>query len=172
MNYSLSNYDPNWVTRFESIRIFLLGVFGEKASRVEHVGSTAIPGMKAKPCIDVLVAVRAMERFSNEREKMAEAGYGERENYIAPRTLLFFKSATDGERVENIHICETDAPVVRQFIAMRDFLRAHPTRAQEYADLKEWNARKYPEDYTAYRAGKTAFLAELECEAYEWEKNS
>ncbi len=169
--YSISEYDPNWTKQFNSIKDFLSEVFGSKAIRIEHVGSTSIPGMKAKPLIDVLVVVEKMEDFPEQKNKMILAGYEWGENYIAPNTLIFFKFGHDGEKLENIHVCEHDAPKAKQFLVMRDFFRAFPEKAKAYSELKEVNAQKYPTDYPSYRAAKKPFLDEVEKEAYKWSES-
>lgn len=166
--YTISNYDPNWVNKFISIRETLIETFGKKALKIEHVGSTSIPGMKAKPVIDVLIIVEKMEDFSQEKSKMVDSGYEWGENYIAPDTLIFFKLGPDGEKLENIHVCKEDAPKVKQFLIKRDFFRTFPEKAKAYSDLKESIFQKYPKDYPAYRAAKEPFLYEIEKEAYEW----
>lgn len=165
--YSFSEYDPNWKVQFSTLRDFLFEVFGAKALQIEHVGSTSVEGMKAKPLIDVLVTVKKMESFEEEKGKMINAGYEWGENYIAPNSLLFFKLSPDGEKLDNIHILEEGSPKARQFIVMRDYLRTHPERAGEYSDLKQKNAELHPDDYPAYREAKTAFLNQLEDEAFK-----
>lgn len=169
--YSISEYDPNWVNQFNSIKDFLSEVFGNKAIMIEHVGSTSIPEMKAKPVIDVLVVVNKMEDFLEQKSKMVQTGYEWGVDYIGPNTLLFFKLDPDGEKLENIHVCEKDAPNTRQFLVMRDFFCSHPEKAKEYSNLKEANLKRYPEDYPAYRAAKAPFLERMEQEAYKWEES-
>lgn len=166
--YSFSAYDSNWVARFESIQKSIAEIFKDKALQIEHVGSTSIPGMKAKPLIDVLIAVKSINDLTNEVLGMTTLGYEYGENYIAPHTLLFFKTGSDDEKLENIHVCEVDSPKVRQFLTMRDFLRTFPEKAKQYSDLKELNFQKYPDDYPAYRAAKAQFLEQLEQESYNW----
>lgn len=166
--YSFSDYDPNWKVQFSSIKDFLFEVFGDKAITIEHVGSTSVEGMKAKPLIDALVVVEKMEPFQEQKDRMNKAGYEWGENYIAPDTLIFFKLGLDGEKLENIHVCEKGSAKERQFIVMRDYLRTHPQKVKEYSDLKEKNVSLYPSDYPAYRAAKAPFLGQLEREAYEW----
>ncbi len=166
--YSLIPYDPRWPQRFDELRAMLKDVFEAKALHIEHVGSTAIPGMMAKPIIDVLVEVETVKNLSQEIEKMVNKGYEWKENYIAPDTLLFFKVDADGEKTENIHICVHDSPKAKQFVVMRDFFRAFPDKASAYIELKKINAKKYPGDYPAYRAAKQSFLAQMEKEAYGW----
>lgn len=168
--YSLNDYDPNWVTKFDEIKAFLKSVFGDEALKIEHVGSTSIPGMKAKPIIDALVVVENMEDFAEQKEKMTAAGYEWGENYIAPNTLIFYKIAGDGSKTENIHICEKGSTKEKQFLVMRDFFRTFPEKAKEYSDLKEKNHALHPDDYPAYRAAKAPFLQRIEQEAYNWDK--
>src|SRR4051812_40296666 len=87
--YSIQEYNPEWPIKFESIKKFLEKVFKEKALRIEHTGSTSIPGMKAKPVIDIVVVVNDMEPFTEERKLMYEAGYKSIDNYVGPNTLIF-----------------------------------------------------------------------------------
>lgn len=170
--YSISEYNQNWVNKFDSIKKFVLKVFGDKALQIEHVGSTSIPGMKAKPIIDILIIVKDVKDLSLETVKMIDAGYEWGENYIASDTLLFFKTGPASDKLENIHVCQINAPQARQFLVMRDFFRKFPKKAEQYANLKEANFLKYPDDYPAYRAAKASFLAQMEKEAYEWEEGS
>jgi GrpB-like predicted nucleotidyltransferase (UPF0157 family) len=116
--------------------------------------------------------VEKMEPFQEQKNIMAKEGYECGENYIAPNTVIFFKMGSDGEKLENIHVCEQGSAKVHQFLAMRDYLRTHPDKAKEYSDLKELNASLYPNDYPAYREAKTPFLNQLEKEAYEWERRA
>lgn len=165
--YLFTDYDPNWVIQFASIRDFLSTIF-TNALAIEHVGSTSIPGMQAKPVIDVLVIVEKMESFEEEKQAMTAAGYEWGEDYIAPNSLIFFKLGAGDEKVENIHIFEKDSLKTRQFLIMRDFFRAHPNLAKEYSDLKRKNHELHPDDYPAYRRAKTSFLDDMEKKAYEW----
>lgn len=166
--YYFEDYDQDWVKRFSEIKSLLQSVFGDKALKIEHIGSTSIPGMKAKPLIDVLVTVQKMEEFLEQRKKLVSMGYGWGENYIAPHTQLFFKMAEDGSKTENIHICESGSLKEKQFLVMRDFFRAFPEKAKEYSDLKAKNQALYPDDYPAYRKAKEPFLQKIEKEAYFW----
>lgn len=167
--YSLFEYDPNWISKFNSIKELLLKVFGDKALRIEHVGSTSVQGMKAKPLIDVLVVVEKLEPFEKEKELMTKAGY-EWHYYPDPEGLTFSKFGSDGEKLEGIHMCEESSLWVRQFIVVRDYLRAHPKKAKEYSELKQKIIEIYPNDYPAYRKAKAPFLEQLKREAYLWEE--
>src|SRR5437870_2692130 len=100
--YSVREYDPEWVPKFENIRFFLKDIFKEKAVAIEHVGSTSVPDMKAKPLIDVLITVEKMEAFGEERRIMIDRGYVSVDNYIAPDSILFYKEE-HGAKSENVH---------------------------------------------------------------------
>lgn len=167
--YSLSEYDSSWVSKFSSIKVLLLGVFGDKVLQIEHVGSTSVSGMKAKPLIDVLVVVEKLEPFEKEKELMIEAGY-EWHYYPDPEGLAFSKFGNEGEKLEGIHLCEKISPWVRKFVAVRDYLRTHPEKVREYSELKQKNAELHPNDYPAYRNAKAPFLEQLKQEAYRWEE--
>lgn len=165
--YSISKYDPNWINMFYELKVKLSGIFVGKFSRIEHVGSTSIPGMNAKPLIDVLIIVDSINDLGNEVEKMKKDGYEFKTNYVGPNSIMFYK--TEGlEKTENIHVCESNNDLVDHFIKMRDYLRAHPERAKEYSDLKLALKTKCPDSYEAYKDGKNALLQAIKKEAYGW----
>lgn len=161
MKYTVEHYNPDWPIEFEKVKAFLRTVFLDKTISIEHVGSTSVPGMRAKPLIDVLIVVDQISPFESEKEKMIQAGYEWRENSVEPNSLLFYKTH-DGHKTENIHICVNGSDKTKQFIKMRDYLRTHPEKAKEYGDLKEKLKAQFPEDYIAYREGKDSFLRNVE----------
>lgn len=166
--YSIEAYNPEWPTKFQGIKAMLESVFGAKALTIEHVGSTSIPGMKAKPIIDVLVVVESMSALQNEKGEILSLGYQLQEGYVAPNTLLFRKVDAQGNKLENIHVCKSGAPMEKQFLVMRDYLRTFPEEAKRYADFKDELTQKFPNDYESYRAAKDPFLKNLEQKAYKW----
>ena len=166
--YLLEPYNPDWVNQFETIKNTIQNVFKEKALQIEHIGSTSIPKMFAKPLIDILVVVENVDDLVEERRTMESIGYLHGRDYIEPRSLIFFKMTKEEQKLENIHVCEKDSPKTKQFLIMRDFFRAFPEKAKEYSDLKRRNFEEFPEDYPAYRAAKTPFLEKTEQEAYIW----
>lgn len=166
--YWFEEHNTEWSKQFESIKHEIGTVFGEKALSIEHVGSTSIPGMLAKPIIDVLITVQRMDTFTNEKKMMEALGYQWGSNFIAPGTLLFFKENSEGNKTENIHVCETGSPQSLQFIYMRDYFRTHSDITKEYADLKNQLKNQHPDDYAAYRQGKKDFLDRVEQYARNW----
>lgn len=166
--YSIQEYNPEWVSKFELIKKFLQEVFEEKAIQIEHIGSTSIPGMKAKPVIDIAVLVNDIEPFTNERKLMEEAGYKTIDNYIGPNTLIFYKEDKDQRKTENIHIWPKNHPKADRTILMRDYFRTHPEQAKRYQELKEKLTEQFPDDYPSYREGKDAFLEEMAQLSNKW----
>ena len=147
--YSIEPYSPEWPALFSTIRDKVKSVFGPKASTIEHVGSTAVPGMHAKRCIDVMVIVSDIHDLN-------------------PDTIMFDKADVDGRKVENIHVCLPGSFNEHQFLVGRDYLRTHPERAQMYNELKAELNKKYPDDYISYRNAKQDFLKETKRLAEEW----
>lgn len=170
--YFLLEYNPDWKIQFSSIKNLLISVFGDKLIAVEHVGSTSIEGMKAKPLIDILIVVEKSELFQEQKDMMVKAGYEWGKDYIGPNTLIFFKLGPDGEKLVNIHMCEKNSEKIPKFVVIRDYLKTHPEKAKEYSDLKEKNFLLHPNDYPAYREAKAPFLKQMEEEAYEWDKSN
>ncbi len=166
--YLLEPYNPDWINQFEVIKNNIQNVFKEKALQIEHVGSTSIPNMFAKPLIDILIIVENIDDLSEETSKMETQGYFWGKEYIEPRSLLFFKMTNEEQKLENIHVCEKNSPKSKQFLIMRDFLRTFPEKAKEYSELKRKNFKEFPDDYPAYRKAKTPFLQKVEQEAYDW----
>ncbi|PIX57508.1 MAG: hypothetical protein COZ48_00335 [Candidatus Yonathbacteria bacterium CG_4_10_14_3_um_filter_43_12] len=90
--------------------------------------------------------------------------------YTDPDGLVFIRLGPDGEKLENIHVCDDSSEKVHQFIVIRNYLRANPDKAKEYSELKRQNIILYPNDYPAYRNAKAPFLKKLEQEASVWER--
>jgi GrpB-like predicted nucleotidyltransferase (UPF0157 family) len=156
--YSVESYNPEWPGMFLELEKLLKPIFKNSIS-IEHVGSTSVPGMKAKPTIDMLVTVSKMSDLSDEREVMQELGYVLQENHLAPDSLLLYKEH-DGHKTENIHVFPIGSHGIDQFRKIRDYLKAHPERVQAYENLKENLVCEHPDDYLAYRKGKDSFLKE------------
>ena len=167
MSYRISEYDSSWPDTFKAIQGMLAGVFGTKALQIEHVGSTSVPGMTAKPIIDVLVIVPNIDELDTEKKAIEDLGYFIRENVLEKRSLLFEKK-TQGEKTENIHIFEQGAEKANQLLVMKEYYLTHPERVSQYENLKVELYKKFPESYEDYRKGKKGFLDETERLAKEW----
>jgi GrpB-like predicted nucleotidyltransferase (UPF0157 family) len=155
--YLITDYDPKWIKGFLVLKNSLEHVFDTKALQIEHVGSTSIVDMKAKPIIDVLVIVRDVNNLRSEKSKMSALGYTAKENYIAPDSLFFCKEV-NGKRLALIHVLPVGHPRIAEFIDKRDYLRAYPEEARRYERIKIDLAKRYPTDYMAYKREKSRYL--------------
>lgn len=160
-------YRQEWQERFAEEARALEAIFGEQLISVHHFGSTAIPGISAKPIIDILIIVRDIGAVDQLNPPLQELGYHAMGEYgIAGRR--FFYKGTHDLRSHHLHVYETGCPQILRHLAFRDYMRAHPITAHEYSRLKERLAAQFPEDMESYIAGKSQFVQEQEKRAIEW----
>jgi putative glutamine amidotransferase len=164
--YGLSEYDPEWPARFEREVVELRDALGDLAVRVEHVGSTSVPGLAAKPVIDIQISVATLTPRAPIVEPLVSLGYEHSIDPIEPQHEFFSKGYHHGgsEKV-HVHVCETDSTWERRHLAFRDELRRDPGVAAEYAALKRRLAAEHPRDIFSYVDGKTAFIRSVEARA-------
>jgi GrpB-like predicted nucleotidyltransferase (UPF0157 family) len=162
-------HDPTWTQTFEKEAATLRAVLGEEALAVHHIGSTSVPGLAAKPTIDVLVEVRKIGKVDDLDRTMAERGYEAWGEYGIPGRRFFTKDR-GSRRTHNVHVFEAGTPEVERHLAFRDYLTQHPETARAYESLKEDLAEKFPTDIEAYMDGKDAFVKETEKEALSWRR--
>lgn len=163
-------HSPGWDAEFRAEAERLRAVLGEEVVAVHHVGSTAIPGISAKPIIDILLAVRQVERLDDFGPEMAGLGYEGRGEFGLPGRRFFAKT-TDGSRTHHIHAYTTGSPELERHLAFRDFMISHPENARAYGRLKESLAKEFPTDIEGYMDGKDAFIKEMEREALAWRRS-
>lgn len=160
-------YDPAWPRMFAEEKAHLLACFpGGIIRRIEHFGSTAVPGLAAKPIIDMLVEVRSLEETKTRVAPALEAqgyDYFWRPSFgddVPPFYAFFIKRTPTGSRSHHVHMVEADFDLWDRLL-FRDYLIAHPAVAKEYADLKLRLAREFPNDRVAYTDGKSEFCARV-----------
>ncbi len=159
-------YDPGWRRRFEATAAVLRGVLGANVLALHHIGSTAVPGLAAKPIVDVLPVVADLGAVDRAGAAMAMAGFVARgENGLAGRR--YFVRVTGGRRTDHVHVFADGDAAIARHLAVRDFLRAHPDEAARYGALK---TRLASADASSarYAAAKSPFVADLECRALAW----
>ena len=160
-------YDPAWTRAYEEeaerIRQALDGLLLE----IHHIGSTAVPGLAAKPVIDLLPVVRDIEAVDARNPAMEALGYECMGEFGIPGRRYFRKGGDD--RTHQAHVFGADSRRdIRRHLAVRDYLRAHPAAAAAYGRLKAVLAARFPEDIGAYCDGKDALVRALEAEALRW----
>jgi GrpB-like predicted nucleotidyltransferase (UPF0157 family) len=160
MKIVLSEYDPGWKTIFLKERALLETVL-PAASRIEHIGSTSIRDLCAKPVIDILCGVDDFLMADGLADKITRLGYEyiEKYNAVMPDRRFFKKAA---EHHFHIHLVESGGPFWERHILFRDFLRKNEAVKNEYASLKRQLAEKDWIDGNEYAGAKTAFIRAVE----------
>ena len=161
----LSEPDPAWAPHFREVRERIKRALGATAVRIEHVGSTAIPGIAAKPVIDVQVSVPDIEAETTYREQLAGLGWPMRSREPGHR---YFRTVKGVEPRIQVHVCKAGSQWERDHLLFRDYLRCHPDQAQAYAKLKRAFAERYGKDMLAYTAAKTPFIRSTIQAAERW----
>lgn len=134
--YSVIPYNPKWKKDYEKEREILKNIFKKKALMIEHIGSTSIKGMWAKPQIDILVVINKFQEADNLIKKMESKGYTYQKNYLKNQRY-FARDAPTGERLTSIHILKKNNPEVLSDIYFRDYLRKHPEEIKRYSKIKK-----------------------------------
>lgn len=149
--------DQDWPGRFELERVALEGTIGEWIEGgIHHVGSTAVPGLEAKPIIDILVGVRDLETSRACFEPLAGLDYLYAP-YL-PEEMHWFCKPDPAHRTHHLHLIPVNSPRYRDELTFRDRLRTDPQLATDYASLKRQLAEQHQNDRDAYTAAKTSFI--------------
>ncbi len=151
----LAPYAAEWRRLFEQEKALLQAAVGPYVLDIQHVGSTAIPGMTAKPIIDIGIAVTSFEEASVCIQPIEELGYEYRGEQGIARRHLFAKG---NPRTHHVHMLEIDSRDWENHVLFRDYLIQHPELAEEYAALKAELAGRYASDREAYLEGKAPFI--------------
>jgi GrpB-like predicted nucleotidyltransferase (UPF0157 family) len=156
-------YDPGWPLRFEEERSRVERVVGRWLVGIEHIGSTAVPGLDAKPVIDVIAGLRSMSDADRCVEPLIKLGYSYWEEGVEPHHRLFVKFVDAGRtaRTHNLHLVEAGGWYWKEHLLFRDYLRDHPATAHEYVKLKRELAQRFRDDREAYTAAKAEFVAAI-----------
>jgi|SRR4029077_12244359 GrpB-like predicted nucleotidyltransferase (UPF0157 family) len=162
------DYDSNWPALFQPLRSRIADALGDMAAAIEHVGSTAVPDLAAKPIIDIDVVLKSELMLPTAIERLATLGYVHRGNLGIPEREAFFAPVNDPPH--HLYVCPPCSAEFQRHIAFRDYLRAHPRDAKNYGDLKIALAERFREDRFAYNAAKGEFVAELSSRAIAAQK--
>ena len=160
----LSPYQTMWAQLFEEEKQRLEEVIGENVLDIQHIGSTAVPGLKAKPILDLGIAVENFEEAFALISPVEQLGYTFRGENGIPRRHYFAKGPPD-KRTHHIHMFEEINAEWGAHLLFRDYLRTHPESVTAYQTLKEDLAERYPQNREAYTDGKHEFIQRLLREA-------
>jgi GrpB-like predicted nucleotidyltransferase (UPF0157 family) len=154
---NLSEYNPNWEKQFEYEKNRILDVLGNKVVGIEHIGSTSIKGLEAKPIIDIIVGAQDLDEVSNFVSPLSEIEYE-----FVPKSEFkerrFFRKGLWGQGSCHLHICKFNSNEWSEKLLFRHYLRLHPQVAVEYASLKKELASKYQFDRPMYTKKKEPFI--------------
>ncbi|MHC5218284.1 GrpB family protein [Enterococcus sp. LJL128] len=161
-------YNPAWPHLFEEEKACLKQALpDELVVSVVHIGSTSVPGLAAKPIIDICLIVEDIAELDKYQEVMAEIGYESWGAYGLPGRRYFPKGGD--QRSHHIHAYQFDnLSEIGRHIAFRDFLRNHREIASTYGEIKQTAAAAYPEDIESYGDYKDEFVKKVEKEALKW----
>ncbi|WP_394219209.1 GrpB family protein [Halobacillus trueperi] len=162
----LSPYQSNWPETFASEKNVILQQLGDPTIPIEHIGSTSVPNLSAKPIIDILLGVESLDEFTRYIQPLSQAGY----EYVPKpelRARRFFKKETDTNDTFHLHICEWKGSEWEEKITFRDHLRANPGSVHAYESLKKQLAEAYREERSVYTEKKGPFIQSILNHAYK-----
>ncbi|GAB3792381.1 GrpB family protein [Virgibacillus kimchii] len=160
-------YNKKWSLQFTEEAVKILNIFQEEITAIHHIGSTAVPGLKAKPVIDTMPVVKDIGMVEQYYTEMEGLGYEPKGEHGILGRRFFMKGGT--QRTHHVHFFEEGSDHIERHVAFRDYLREHPDAKQKYGDLKESLAKQFPYDMEAYINGKASLVKEIEAKALKWQ---
>lgn len=154
------DYDPKWPAMFEAEKAAILAGAGAWIEDIQHVGSTSVPGLAAKPIIDIMIAVYDLQMVEKCVWPITQLGYAYMGEYGLPERHFFRKPPADGwhGRTHHIHMVLKDSNQWNNQIHFRDYLRTHPEACQQYEDLKRDLVARFANDRYGYGEAKEEFI--------------
>ena len=159
-------YDPQWPNQFIKLATPIRKSLGATASRIDHIGSTAIPGILAKPIIDIQISVGSFEPFSGIRDPLESLQYRWRSDN-PDRTKRYFREPADSARI-HIHVRILGSWQQQLPLLFRDYLRSHPDELCAYEQVKIVLAKRFRNDRPKYVEGKDPVIWQILRRATEW----
>lgn len=160
-------YDPRWAEAFRAESAAIQSVLDGLDIRLHHIGSTSVPGLMAKPVIDILIEATDVADLDRYNDAMRSIGYLSKGEFGIPGRRFYLKGLYD--RTHHIHAFNHGTPDVIRHLAFRDYLIAHQSVADEYGVLKATIADTCCNDNDAYCEGKAAFVQDHEKKALVWQ---
>ena len=154
-------YDESWKTAFEEIKREIADVLGDLIIGIEHVGSTSVEGLSAKPCIDLDVVIKDYSVFDVVVRKLESIGYIHEGNWGIQDREAFKYSDKPYLMQHHLYVCPQYSEELHRHITFRDFLRSNPEATKKYGTVKEEAARLFPNDIEKYIEYKTPCIQEL-----------
>jgi GrpB-like predicted nucleotidyltransferase (UPF0157 family) len=162
----IADYDPDWAGAFAELGVVLRGALADVAVRIDHIGSTAVPGLAAKPVIDIQMSVPSLEPVDTFRVPLDRLGYIYRADN-PERTKRYFREPP-GQRRTHIHVRQLGSFSEQFPLLFRDYLRSHPPQAAEYAVVKRRCAASFRHDRQGYVEAKDSYVWNVIRRADAW----
>jgi GrpB-like predicted nucleotidyltransferase (UPF0157 family)/RimJ/RimL family protein N-acetyltransferase len=153
------DHDPQWATEFEQLRSVLANALGDVALTIEHVGSTSVPSLAAKPIIDIDVVIGTRDDLPEAIRRLATIGYTHRGDLGVEGREAF--AANHASPRHNLYVCARDSDELARHLAFRNWLRARPEDRDSYADLKRRLALRFPNDIDGYCDAKRGLIESI-----------
>ncbi|MEM4782647.1 MAG: GrpB family protein [Halalkalicoccus sp.] len=153
----MAEYDPTWPDSYRAERDAVLDHVGDEIERIDHIGSTAIPGMTAKPIVDIMCVMDDLDPVPELVAPLHDRGY-EYGHQLDYWHVLFRR---DGDEQFNLHFLRSGDDMWYDNLLFREYLRENPTEADKYERLKRELAEQHPDDLQAYSRGKTEFVTTI-----------
>lgn len=154
-------YDAKWKSDFENIRQEIENAIGDLIVGVEHVGSTSVDGLSAKPCIDIDVVIEDYSVFDDVIDKLESIGYTHEGNLGIEDREAFKYLDKPHLQTHHLYVCPQQSRELYRHITFRDFLRKNPEAVKKYGAVKEMAAQLFPDDIEKYIAYKSPCIEEL-----------
>ena len=157
----VNSYDPIWAKDFIAIRDELNTVLSDLVLGIEHVGSTSVEGLSAKPIIDIDVIIQDRENLPDVISALQKIGYSHEGDQGIPGREAFKYEGKEHLRKHHLYVCAKDAEELRRHLAFRDYLRSNSDAVAEYSRIKEEGALLYPWDIDKYIEHKSPFIESI-----------
>lgn len=156
-------YNPAWPEMFKQEAEKIKRALGDNCLEVHHIGSTSVPGLAAKPLIDMIPVVRDITKVDAANDALKALGYEPQGEFGIPFRRYFQKGGDN--RTHHVHIFEQGSPEIERHLKFRDWMRSHPEDALAYGELKQQLAQQFPYDSLGYCNGKDAFIGAIDAKA-------
>lgn len=153
-------YNPHWPQLYEQEVALIAAALGDTLLKAHHIGSTAVPGLAAKPVIDIILVVSCLSQLDDKAPLLEPLGYTAKGENGIPGRRYFQKGGN--QRSHHIHAFLPDDPHIQRHLAFRDYLKAHPSVAGEYAEVKRQAAKACAHDSALYGELKSEFIERIE----------
>jgi GrpB-like predicted nucleotidyltransferase (UPF0157 family) len=154
-------YDFNWNHEFQTIKLQLEKILQNSVIAIEHVGSTSVEGLSAKPILDIDVVIENQDRFEDVKSELESLGYYHEGDLGVKDREAFGYTDKQEFMTHHLYVCTQNSEELRRHIAFREYLKSHPEDREKYSEIKAQAAKMYPTDIDRYIETKGPYIAEI-----------